>query len=72
MSRHAAFFRAIFVPSLSSSISDAGKRKTFADCLEHKLKKHLSEHPTPLRSFVQVMVLAKQESTETSSAGGEV
>jgi hypothetical protein len=70
VSRHAAFFRAIFVPSLSSSISDAGKRNTFADCLEQKLKKRLSEHPAPLHSFVQVMVLAKQGSTDTPSAGG--
>jgi hypothetical protein len=58
------------VPSLSSSISDAGKRNTFADCLEQKLKKRLSEHPTPLHSFVQVMVLAKQGSTDTPLAGG--
>jgi hypothetical protein len=70
VSRHAAFFRAIFVPSLSSSISDARKRDTFADCLEQKLKKSLSECPTPLHSFVQVMVLAKQGSTDTPSAGG--
>jgi hypothetical protein len=70
VSRHAAFFRAIFVPSLSSSISDARKRYTFADCLEQKLKKRLSECPTPLHSFVQVMVLAKQGSTYTPSAGG--
>jgi hypothetical protein len=70
-SRHAAFFRAIFVPSLSSSISDAGNRNTFADCLEQKLKKRLSERPTPLHSFVQVMVLAKQGSSDTPSAGGE-
>jgi S-adenosylmethionine-dependent carboxyl methyltransferase len=71
VSRHAAFFRAIFVPSLSSSISDAGKRDTFADCLEQKLRKRLSEHATPLHSFVQVMVLAKQEATDTPSSGGE-
>jgi hypothetical protein len=70
VSRHAAFFRAIFVPSLSSSISDAGKRNAFADCLEQKLKKRLSEHPTPLDSFVQVMVLAKQGSTDTPWTGG--
>ena len=63
--RHAAFFRAIFVPSLSSSISDGGKRHGFADCLEQKLKRRLSERPTPLHSFVQVMVLAKQSSTDT-------
>jgi S-adenosylmethionine-dependent carboxyl methyltransferase len=71
VSRHAAFFRAIFVPSLSSSISDAAKRNIFADCLEQKLKKRLSECPTPLHSFVQVMVLAKQGSTDTPTVGGE-
>jgi hypothetical protein len=71
VARHAGFFRAIFVPSLSSSISDAGKRNTFADCLEQKLKKRLSKRPTPLNSFVQVVVLAKQGSTGTPSAGGE-
>jgi len=70
VSRHAAFFRAIFVPSLSSSISDAGNRNTFADCLEQKLKKRLSEHPMPLHSFVQVMVLTKQGSSNTPLAGG--
>jgi SAM dependent carboxyl methyltransferase len=72
VSRHAAFFRAIFVPSLSSSIRDAGKRNTFADCLERKLKKRLSEGPTPLHSFVQVMVLAKHETTETPTRGDEM
>jgi hypothetical protein len=69
-SRHAALFRAIFVPSLSTSISDAGKRQRFADCLEQKLKEHLSERPAPLHSIVQVMVLAKQGRTGTA-AGGE-
>jgi hypothetical protein len=71
VSRHAAFFRAIFVPSLSSSISDAEKRNTFADCLEQKLKKRLSERPTPLHSFVQVMVLAKHEPTETPNCANQ-
>jgi hypothetical protein len=69
--RHAAFFRAIFVPSLCSAISDAGKSRAFADCLEQKLKKRLSERPTPLNSFVQVVVLAKEGSADSSSAGGE-
>jgi hypothetical protein len=59
-SRHAAFFRAIFVPSLASAISDAGRRLTFADGLEQKLKRRLCERPAPFHSFVQVMVLAKQ------------
>ena len=60
VSRHAAFFRAIFVPSLASAISDAGRRQAFSDCLERKLKQRLSQHLTPFHSFVQVIVLTKQ------------
>jgi hypothetical protein len=59
VSRHAAFFRAIFVPSLASAVDDAGRRQVFADCLEQKLKQRLRERLTPFHSFVQVMVLAK-------------
>jgi hypothetical protein len=58
--RHAAFFRAVFVPSLASAISDAGRRQAFADCVEQKLKQRLSERRAPFHSFVQVMVIAKQ------------
>jgi hypothetical protein len=71
VSRHAAFFRAIFVPSLASTIEDAGRRQAFANWLEQKLKQRLSERPTPLRSFVQVMVLAKQSPAVTPSAGSD-
>jgi hypothetical protein len=60
VSRQAAFFRAIFVPSLASAIDDAGRRQAFADSLEQRLKQHLSERVAPFHSFVQVMVLAKQ------------
>jgi hypothetical protein len=59
-SRHAAFFRAIFVPSLASTIEDAGRRQAFANCLEQKMKQRLSERPAPFHSFVQVIVVAKQ------------
>jgi hypothetical protein len=71
VSRHAAFFRAIFVPSLASAISDAARRAAFADCVEQKLKQSLSEGPRPFHSFVQVIVLAKQSPAVTSSAGGD-
>jgi hypothetical protein len=71
VSRHAAFFRAIFVPSLASAINDAGRRQPFADCLEQKLKQRLSERLTPFHSFVQVMVLAKQGPAVTPSARTE-
>jgi hypothetical protein len=59
-SLHAGFFRAIFVPSLAASISDAGRCLAFAERLEQKLKRRLCERPAPLHSFVQTMVLAKQ------------
>jgi SAM dependent carboxyl methyltransferase len=68
VSRHAAFFRAIFVPSLSSAISDAGRRQAFAECVERKLKQVLCERLAPFHSFVQVMVLAKQGPAVTPSA----
>jgi hypothetical protein len=61
VSRHAAFFRAVFVPSLASAIGDAQKRQAFAECMEQKLKQHLSEGLRPLHSFVQVMVVAKRD-----------
>ena len=67
-SRHAAFFRAIFVPSLAASISDAGRRLAFADHLEQKLKRRLCERPAPFHSFVQTMVLAKQGAAIAPSA----
>jgi hypothetical protein len=72
VSRHAAFFRAIFVPSLASAIADGGRRQTFADRLEQELKQRLSERPTPFHSFVQVLVLVKQGPAVTSSVRSEV
>lgn len=67
VSRHAAFFRAVFVPSLASAISDAGRCQAFADCLEQRLKQRLSERPTPVHSLVQVIVLTKQGPASTPS-----
>ena len=66
-SRHAAFFRAIFIPSLAASISDPGRRLAFADGLEQKLRRRLCERPAPLHSFVQTMVLVKQAPAVTPS-----
>jgi S-adenosylmethionine-dependent carboxyl methyltransferase len=68
VSHHAAFFRAIFLPSLASAIGDAVRRQSFTDRLEKRLKEHLSERPSPFHSFVQVMVLAKRNPNLTSSA----
>jgi hypothetical protein len=67
VSRHAAFFRAIFVPSLSSAISNAGRRQAFAESLEQKLKERLCDRLAPFHSFVQVMVFAKQRPAITPS-----
>jgi hypothetical protein len=66
--RHARFFRSVFVPSLASAIADEGKRNVFPDRLEVKLKRRLAEGPVPLHSFVQTIVLAKQSCTPTPTA----
>jgi hypothetical protein len=66
--RHARFFRSIFVPSLASAIGDEVKRKVFPDRLEVRLKRRLAERPTPFHSFVQTIVLTKQGSTSTPPA----
>jgi hypothetical protein len=61
--RHARFFRAVFVPSLASALTaagDAGANGAFADRLEEGLKRRLANRPTPLHSFVQTIVLAKE------------
>jgi len=61
VSRHAAFFRATFLPSLTSAVSDAGRRQDLANCVEQNLKQRLSDSLRPLDSFVQVMVVAKRD-----------
>jgi hypothetical protein len=65
--RHARFFRSVFVPSLASVIADEGKRNVFPDLFEGKLKRRLAERPIPLHTFVQTIALAKQGSTLDSS-----
>lgn len=69
VSSHAAFFRAIFVPSLASAVGDADRRQAFAELLEQRLKQRLRERLTPLHSFAQVMVVAKKDAAVTPSAG---
>lgn len=63
--RHARFFRSIFVPSLASAIGDEVKRSVFPDCMEEKLKRRLAERSTPLQSFAQTIVLSKQRFAPT-------
>ena len=59
--KHARFFRSVFAPSLAGALTTMrnGAGAVFADHLESGLKRHLTEEPTPLHSFVQVMVVAK-------------
>jgi hypothetical protein len=69
--RHALFFRSVFVPSLALSLSrahDPGQRHIFADRLENRLKGRLSREPMPFDSFVQIMVIAKQCSASNQSS----
>jgi hypothetical protein len=63
--KHALFFRSVFVPSLALALTeahDAGRRRLFADRLEELLKRRLADRPEPMHSFVQTMVLAKGDS----------
>ena len=71
VSRHTAFFRAVFVPTLASTIENASRRQAFAGCLEQKLKQSLRERPTPFHSFVQTIVLAKKDNAVTPSSGSD-
>ena len=62
-SKHALFFRAIFVPSLALSLThahDPEQRRVFADRFENGLKRCLAKQPAPLHSFVQIFVVTKQ------------
>jgi hypothetical protein len=63
--KHALFFRAIFMPSLASALDrvragDAQAIGAFGDRLERGLKRRLASQPKAMHSFVQAMVLGKQ------------
>jgi hypothetical protein len=62
--RHALFFRSVFVPSLASSLDrvragDGGALNAFADSLQERLIRRFAADPAPIHSFVQTMVIAK-------------
>jgi S-adenosylmethionine-dependent carboxyl methyltransferase len=64
--KHALFFRSVFVPSLASALDsvrpgDAEALGTFGDRLEEHLKRRLANQPAPMHSFVQAMVLAEKD-----------
>ena len=63
-SKHALFFRSIFVPSLASALvpvreGDSEALVTFSNQIEQRLKRRLASQPAPMHSFVQTIVLAK-------------
>jgi hypothetical protein len=62
ITKHAKFFRSIFVPSLALALRgahDTDVRQIFADRVENGLKQRLLKQPVQLHSFVQTLVLAK-------------
>jgi hypothetical protein len=63
--KHARFFRSIFVPSLASALRYAGDAeacRNFADQMENGLKQRLVRQPATMHSFVSTILLAKQTS----------
>ncbi len=69
VTKHALFFRAIFVPSLALGLTDAhdpAQRRIFADRFENGLKRRLAKQPAPLHSFVQILVVPKRASVPSA------
>jgi hypothetical protein len=69
-SKHALFFRSVFIPSFSQALegaTDANRRRIFADRFESALKQRLALDPAPLHAFVQVIVVAKRGLANKSS-----
>ncbi len=61
-SKHAAFFRSTFAPSLSLALGSARDTEAcaaFSRRLEHGLQKRLLSAPESINSFVQTIVVAK-------------
>jgi hypothetical protein len=62
----ALFFRAVFTPSLAAALNrvrdgDSGAAISFADRLQESMTRALARHPSPMHSYVEVMVMAKGE-----------
>jgi hypothetical protein len=62
--KHALFFRSIFMPSLAASLDGvrsgaAGALAQFADRLQSRLTRRLTRVPTAMHSFVQTILLAR-------------
>ena len=61
--KRAAFFRAVFVPSISQALAStrgAAERQMFADRLENGLQRRIVANPASLESMVGIIVLNKQ------------
>ena len=63
--KHARFFRSIFMPSLASALArvrsgDAEALRIFGDRLETGLKLRLATQPTAMHSLMQIIVLGKR------------
>ena len=63
--KHALFFRSVFMPSLASALTlvragDAEALRIFGDQLEVGLKRRLASQPAAMHSLVQTIVLAKR------------
>lgn len=63
--KHALFFRSIFMPSLASALDRVRSGDTealgiFGERLESGLKQHLASQPQAMHSLVQAIVLAKR------------
>jgi hypothetical protein len=61
--RQAQFFRSAFLPTLARALNRADEAEAcaiFGDRLEARLKQRLTSQPSPLDSFVQTMILAKE------------
>ena len=64
--KHALFFRSIFMPSLASALDrvragDIAAQNAFADSLQKRMIQRFAAKPAPGNSFVQTMVLAKAD-----------
>jgi hypothetical protein len=62
--KHALFFRAVFMPSLASALTrmragDGDALTSFADRLQAGMVSRLANQPTSTDSFVEIIVLAK-------------
>jgi hypothetical protein len=64
-SKHALFFRSVFMPTLASALDrvrsgDAEALRIFGECLETGLERRVASQPAAMHSLVQTIVLAKR------------